>query len=276
MKLIAIAAMLALAACATTRPSSPAADAAAIQLMVLGTWHFSGSETDLISATTDNPLTPQRQRELDAAIAALAGFKPTAIVVERVAAAPDYVDPGFVAFTPGDLTAKADERVQVAYRLAAKAGVSRVYGVDEQPADGEPDYFPFDRVMAHAGATGQADAASAMMANVQALVGAETKRLAALPMREALAQANSGLMSSADFYYDLLKFDAGEAQPGAELNAYWFMRNAKIFAKIADVAKPGDRIVIVYGAGHKHWLDHLARNTPGFMLIDPVDYLAAR
>jgi hypothetical protein len=276
MKPIAIAAALGLAACATAPATPPASSDAAIQVMVLGTWHFGGSETDLISTTTDSPLTPQRQRELDEAAAALAAFKPTAIVVERVTAAPDYLDPGFAAFTPADLQTKVDERVQVAYRLAVKAGVARVYGIDEQPTEGEPDYFPFSKVMEHAGAAGQADAASAMIAKVQALVGEETKRLAAMTMREALAEANSGLMSSADFYYELLKFDAGEAQPGAELNAYWFMRNAKIFAKIVDVARPGDRIVVVYGAGHKHWLDHLALHTPGFERVDPVDYLRAR
>jgi hypothetical protein len=276
MKAIAGAAALGLVACATNPATAPAAENTTVQVMVLGTWHFGGSESDLISAKTDSPLSPQRQRELDEAATALAAFSPTAIVVERVTAAPDYIDPGFAAFTPVDFATKVDERVQVAYRLAAKAGITRVYGIDEQPSEGEPDYFPFGKVMEHAGATGQADAAAKMMAKVQALVGDETKRLSALPMREALAEANSGLMSSADFYYELLKFDAGEAQPGAELNGYWFMRNAKIFAKIVDVAKPGDRIVVVYGAGHKHWLDHLASNTPGIERIDPVDYLKAR
>lgn len=276
MNRIVVIAALSLAACATAPAAPPGVDPAAVKVMVLGTWHFGGSESDLISATTDSPLTPHRQRELDEAAAALAAFQPTAIVVERVTAAPDYLDPGYAAFTPADLQTKVDERVQVAYRLAAKSGVTRVYGVDEQPSEGEPDYFPFDRVMEHAGATGQADAAGAMIGKAQALAGTETKRLATLSIREALAEANSGLMSSADFYYELLKFDVGEAQPGAELNAYWFMRNAKIFAKIADVAKPGDRIVVVYGAGHKHWLDHLVERTPGFRRVDPVEYLRAR
>jgi len=276
MKPVVIAALLGLAACATAPAAPPAAASSDVQVMVLGTWHFAGSSTDLISATTDSPLTPTRQRELDEAADALAAFKPTAIVVERVTPAPDYIDPGFSAFTPADLATKSDERVQIAYRLASKAGVSRVYGIDEQSNESEPDYFPFGKVMEHAAATGQAEAASAMMAKVQALVGAETTRLAGLSMREALAEANAGVMSSADFYYELLKFDAGEQQPGAELNAYWFMRNAKIFAKVADVARPGDRIVVVYGAGHKHWLDHLVEQTRGFERVDPVDYLRAR
>ena len=51
------------------------------------------------------------------------------------------------------------------------------------------------------------------------------------------------------------------------------MRNAKIFSKLVQVTKPGDRVVIVYGAGHKFWLDHFAENTPGFTRVDPLPYL---
>lgn len=59
----------------------------------------------------------------------------------------------------------------------------------------------------------------------------------------------------------------------AELIAYYYMRNAKIFSKLIDVTEPGDRVVVVYGAGHKHWLEHFIRNMPGFELVDPIPYL---
>jgi len=59
---------------------------------------------------------------------------------------------------------------------------------------------------------------------------------------------------------------------GAELLGYWFMRNAKIFAKLIDVVKPVIASCAVRGR-HKHWLEHLARNTPGFEVVDPVPYL---
>jgi len=36
---------------------------------------------------------------------------------------------------------------------------------------------------------------------------------------------------------------------GAELNAYWYMRNAKIFSKLMTASRPGDRIVVVLVAG---------------------------
>lgn len=269
--------MFGLVACATApaAPGPEAAEAEPVQVMVLGTWHFAGSESDVISAKTGSVLAPRRQQELDDVAARLAGFRPTVIVTERVTAPPDYHDPKYASFTSADLATNENERVQIAYRLATKAGVARVVGLDEQPADGEPDYFPFDRLIAHAAATDQNEALNGLIAKVQALVDEETARLSTLSMSEALIEANRGLLSSPEFYYEILKFDEGEAQPAAELDAYWFMRNAKIFSKLIDVTMPGDRVIVVYGAGHKFWLDHLADETPGFAKVDPVPYLEA-
>jgi hypothetical protein len=274
-RLISIA-LLGLAGCASA-PVAPVLSAPddSVQVMVLGTWHFAGSDSDLVSAKADSVLTPHRQSELDEAARRLAAFKPTVVVTERVTEAPDYVDPKFAGFTPADLSTTENERVQIGYRLAAKAGVSRVYGLDEQPSEGEPDYFPFDKVMANAAATGKQGAVEALIGSAQKMAVEQTERFKSLTMSEALIEANRGELASASFYYELLKLDAGESQPGAELNAYWYMRNAKIFSKLIDVTKPGDRVIIVYGAGHKFWLEHLADQTPGFVRVDPVDYLAA-
>ena len=38
-------------------------------------------------------------------------------------------------------------------------------------------------------------------------------------------------------------------------------------------ARPGDRIVVIYGAGHGYWLREFARTTPGFRLVEANDYL---
>lgn len=268
---------LGLAACATA-PATPGPEAASsepIEVMVLGTWHFAGSKTDIASARTDSVLTPRRQAELEEVAALLSRFSPTVIVTERETDPPDYIDPKFKTFTDAELSANENERVQIAYRLAARAGVTRVYGIDEQPSEGEPDYFPFAKLAEHAAKTGQDSEINAMIGEAQSMVAEEAKRFSSMTMREALIEANAGKLAAADFYFDILKFDEGEAQPAAELNAYWFMRNAKIFSKLIDVTKPGDRAIVVYGAGHKFWLEHLAEQTPGFVKVDPVSYLEA-
>ncbi|MGE0181569.1 MAG: DUF5694 domain-containing protein [Parvularculaceae bacterium] len=263
----------ALCGCVSAPAQSAPRDANAVEVMVLGTWHFAGSSADVISASTDSVLSPARQADLEAVAARLAAFKPTVIVTERVTEAPRYIDPKFAEFSEKDLATNENERAQIAYRLAKTAGVTRVYGIDEQPAEGEPDYFPFDRVLDHANAVGRKAEIEAMIAATQAMVETEMARFSSMTIADALIETNTGALSAPDFYYDLLTYDEGEAQPGAELNAYWFMRNAKLFSKLIDVVKPGDRVIIVYGAGHKFWLDHLTEMTPGFVRIDPVDYL---
>lgn len=51
------------------------------------------------------------------------------------------------------------------------------------------------------------------------------------------------------------------------------MRNARVFAKLLDIAPPSDRVVVVFGSGHRHLLDLLARNTPGVEFVAPEPYL---
>ncbi len=171
------------------------------------------------------------------------------------------------------MKSKSNERVQLAYRVAHQLGLQRVYGLDEQSSEGEPDYFPFDKLSAHAAATGQADDLQALVEGLRTAATEEMERLSESTMAEALLTANTGPLSLPDFYYAMGQFDEGEAQPGAELQAYWFMRNAKIFSKLDDVVEPGDRVLVVYGAGHKFWLEHMVQHTPGYQLVKPDGYL---
>ncbi len=275
-RLLALVASLSVAACATAAPVEETAmiEPDMVQVMVIGAFHMGNPGQDVANAEIDNMLTDERQAEIAAVANALAAFKPTVVAVERITEAPDYIDPKYQAFTPGMLSENADERYQIGYRLANLSGVTRVYGVDEQPSDGEPDYFPFGELMAHAEETGQAEALQGQIAEIQELMADFSATQKGNSVADLLLMFNSdGPLSSPDFYYRTFSYDRGEAQPGAELQAYWFMRNAKIFSKLTQVTKPGDRVVIVYGAGHKFWLDHFAENTPGYVLVDPAPYL---
>lgn len=198
-----------------TAAAAGAVTSDSIQVMVLGTWHFAGSTSDLVSAKPDSVLTPERQRELEDVAARLAAFKPTAIVTERMTSPPDYADPKFAEFSPEMLANVENERVQIAYRLAHRAGVSRVYGLDEQPSEGEPDYFPFDKVLAHAEATGRRNDVEKLIADARALIEERAARLSTMTIAEGLIDANQGELSSPAFYYALLDLDEGEAQPSS-------------------------------------------------------------
>lgn len=266
-----------LAAALTLAAATPAAAQAAepVQVMVLGTWHFDNPGLDVVNVEAEDVRTPRRQRELQAVAAALAKFRPTKIMVEKTASGPDLVDPGFSTFTPAVLRERKDERVQIGYRLAHMLGHKAVYAIDEQPSAGEPDYFPFGKVVEYARSKGQMAKLQEGMSKVEA----EKKSFEAKQPRTHLATLLVEENEPTDWkagisgYYEVIGIGDTEAQPGAELNAYWYMRNAKIFGKLMKLAEPGDRILVLFGTSHVYWLRHFAREVNGFEDVDPVPYL---
>lgn len=247
-----------------------------VQVMVLGTYHFDNPGRDVNNPKADDVLKPQRQRELEALAAALAEFRPTKIMVERAVNTADLADPDYARFTRSDLLKHRDERVQIGYRIASQLGLNVVYGIDEQSGPGDPDYFPFGKVMAWVEANGAKPRMDALMAKAAA-ANAEIERLQKEgSIAHVLLEQNRPQTAAADqtLYYGMLAFGDTKQQPGADLNAMWYLRNAKIFGKLQTVARPGDKLLVIYGAGHNYWLRHFAQTAPGYLCVNPVPYLA--
>jgi hypothetical protein len=196
-------------------------------------------------------------------------------MIERQAKTPDLVDPRFAAFSPADLGKNRDERVQIAYRLAKRLGLKTVFAIDEQPSAGEPDYFPFDKVAGWAQAHGDKARVEAFIASGQSVVARIEELQRTRTIAGVLLEMNrpERMDTEQGLYYAALGIGDTEQQPGAELNAYWYMRNAKIFAKLITVARPGDRVLVIFGSGHNYWLRHFAKTTPGYENVDPTTYL---
>ena len=124
--------------------------------------------------------------------------------------------------------------------------------------------------------TGKPPRSTDLQQNVEQTVKQMEAAQKTKPIRLMLAEQNDPAHVLADhqkFYYGLLVFGDQKEQPGAELNAAWYQRNAKIFAKLIQIARPGDRVIVAFGAGHAFWLRHFVQNTPGFELVEPNLYL---
>jgi len=249
---------------------------AAVEVMVVGTYHMDNPGRDLANMKADDVLKPGRQKELEALSAALADFRPTMIVVERTARTPELLDHRYAEFTSRDLGKSRDERYQIAYRLAHRLRHKQVYAIDEGSGPGEPDYFPFDKVMAWAKANGAEDRLNASLDQVKAEVARTSDLQSKGSVSDVLLDLNRPDRIKLDqgWYYGMLSYGDTESQPGADLNAMWYLRNAKIFGKLKTVVKPGDRVLVVYGSGHNYWLRHFAETTPGFRNVDPTPFLA--
>lgn len=272
LKILAVLAALALPTAVLAQVPAPEP----VEVMILGTYHMANPGADLHNARIESVTTPEKQAQLEAVAQGLARFRPTAVAVERVA--PDQstlLDPRYPAFTPADLLTNANERVQIAYRLAHHQGLTRVYAIDEQDRDGQPSYFPFEDVQTWVEANGASERLAAMHGEIAAMIADLERRQATETIGQLLAGMNTPEQVMADqaFYAGLMTFGAGDDQPGAVLNSRWYARNAQIFARLLQVARPGDRIVVLYGAGHNYWLRQMVETMPGFRPVEPADYL---
>ena len=256
-----------------------AAAAAPVEVMVLGTYHFGNPGLDLNNMKADSVLTPQRQRELAQVAKALAAFKPTRVMVEMQSDAPDFAVADYARFDDAMLASEANEIVQIGYRTARAAGLNSVNGIDEQPKTGEPDYFPFDKVEEAAARFGQTAALAATNVPVATSIKAFEAAQKTSSVGQLLMQMNApaSAMNGMDSYYGILAIGDKDNQAGADLNAAWYLRNAKIFGKLMQVAKPdtgqAERVLIVYGGGHGFWLRHFAGLVPGYRNVDVMPYL---
>lgn len=266
---------------ATSGGASAESGEQAVPVLVLGTYHMGNPGRDIHNATIAPVTTPAKQAELAALARRLAAFRPTVVAIEGRSDAPDLADPGYVRFRPADLTTQSDETVQIGYRVAALTH-ARVVAIDVQERPGEPSYFPFEPVAdwakTHAAvAPGFAALNAAIERSVKTLER-DQSRLSVTQILAGMNGRGSGdkVQEHREFYYGLERYGDRDAQPGAELNGRWYTRNAKIFAKLAQVTRPGDRVLVVYGAGHAYWLRHFASETPGYRLVEATPYLRGR
>lgn len=246
-----------------------------VTVMVLGTWHFDNPGLDVVKMRVDDVLAPRRQREIEALADALVRFRPTRVMVEAEVREPGFAWPRYVQFSPDMLARKRDERVQVGMRVAARMGLKTVEGIDETGEADQTDYFPLDKLNDWAKAHGRSGEIDANFGRIRTAMAAFEADQPRQSIARLLLRFNdpANILASNDSYSAMLPLGDEKAQPGAVLNAMWFMRNARIFSKLEQVARPGDRVLVIYGAGHGHWLRHLAATTPGYRLEDVRPYL---
>lgn len=255
----------------------PVSAAPPVEVMVVGTYHFGNPGLDTHNIAVDSVLVPERQADLDRVAKALATFRPTHVMVEMQSEAPDLAIAEFGRFGPAMLKTEANEIVQIGYRTAQLAGLQVVNGIDEQAKPGEPDYYPYDKVLETAVKFDQTALLDALNAPTVAVLKAFEADQKTHSVGQMLMRVNdpASLWGTMDGYYGMLPVGDRDVQTGADLNAAWYLRNAKIFGKLMQVARPGDRVLVVYGGGHGYWLRHFASQVPGYRNVDVLPFLRA-
>lgn len=255
-----------LAAVIAAGPVAAAQAAEPVRVAVVGVFHMSNPGQDLHNAKVDDMLAPKRQAEIAGVLKDFQAFKPTLVAAEWPR---ELVEERYAKYQAGALPPSRNEVVQLGFALAKATG-ARMVGVD---VDGE---FPYEPVQTYAKAHGQEQLLEAAHTQTAAMVKAQDERLASGGVRGALRYLNEPktIDGGHSFYRTALRIGGGAQQPGADLLTGWYKRNFVICANIIQAAKPGDRVVVFYGAGHAFLLRQCIQETPGFVLVEPNDLLS--
>src|SRR5688572_3761333 len=237
---------------------------AGAQVLVIGSYHMSNPGLDAIRVTADDVRTEKRQREIDELTSRLARFRPTKVAVEIPFGRDSASNALYRRYRDGAHTLDRTEMQQLGFRIARRAGLPRIYGVD----------YDLDvnvaGVMVWALTHGQPELATAAQTLSARLLAEADSMMRHATIEEIIAALNSARADSAHgIYMAALRVGADTSYPGATATARWYERNLRIASNVLrTIERPDDRVVVIIGAAHAPILREILGRVPGVRLAD--------
>ena len=258
----------------TRRVEFPAAPS---ELLILGSFHFDDKGLDEYKPKHRLDVgAAARQREITTILDRLVEFGPTRIAVEVRADQQERLDASYSSYLEGEKELTANEIHQIAFRLGRRLGHERLWAVDAPTRSYTPAVNPSQWAMAN----GQ---------GVALLRGGWDRHFKALYERDDAAKLETSLVDHLLYLNDperlrighghyligAMAVGDGSEYPGADAMTAWFNRNLRIFSNLLRLSEPGDRVLLLIGAGHVPIIRHTVDASPDFRLIEVADVLAA-
>lgn len=269
---------------AQAAPASPAASAATVagpaavrkpQLMVLGVYHFANPGLDAVRQATDDILSPVRQVELAQVVDHLSRWQPTRIAVEAEPANDPDLTKAFQAWRQQGRPLKRTEIEQLGFRLAGRLGLPGVQGVDWMGMPpGELNQYDYEAWSEARGEAAQAELRQ-IRADSQARSDAQFQLLGRQGLPAMLRALNDPAAQAADHqtYFRLARLGDEGWTAGANWVGTWMTRNLKMWQNLDRMAQPGDRVLLIVGAGHATLLKQFAAASGRFEVVDVLPHL---
>lgn len=255
-------------------PSAESRTAPLPEVMLVATYHLANNNRDIINLPIEDILSPHRQREIEQLVDDLAQWQPARVAVEWDRSDQAGLDRRFADYLAGNLDLSANERDQIAFRLAKKLGLSKVYAIDwnEQGPGGPSDYDFIE----WARRNGQGSRFDTFVREGQAEADQTASNMRDQTVSQWYYALNSPDMwlNMHQQYFTLASFGSNDLNPGAAWVGAWYARNLRIFNNIREIIRPEERVLVLYGVGHAYLLDRFLRESEAATPIDPRRYIA--
>lgn len=271
----ALAATLFAGVAGPARGAEPSDPPPRADFLFLGSYHMDNPGRDVHNTRADDVLAPRRQREIAEVARRIGRYRPTRVFVEAEPAAQARLDADYAASCHGDRPLGRSELEQLGYRIACAAGLDGVVAVDWNDLGPIRDEASVDYRAAIERHGQQASHREAMRIG-DAAAAADQAVLDHGRIGDMLVWLNSPawLRANAQAYFRIGLYGTADDAIGANWVMLWFGRNLRIFDNIVRHTRPGDRVLVVYGAGHGNLLRQLAADSGAFAVEDTGRWLA--
>jgi hypothetical protein len=269
-KCLITAAAIALSfACQTADNDSRAAD-----FLFVGTYHMDNPGRDVHSSRVDDVLTEKRQNEIKEVARLLERYRPTKVMVESDATTQDKLDDRFYKSCHESQPLTRNEVQQLGFRIACDLRLPGVIAVDWNelgPIKDEDSIDYMKAVERHHQQKQYQD----HFALGEVIAQQDLSTLQHGTVLDMLKRLNSAewLRANAEAYFRIAQLGTPDDPIGANWVQLWFGRNLTIFNNIVRNTKPGDRVLVIYGAGHGNYLRQLAADSGMYRVHDPLTWL---
>ncbi len=235
---------------AHAQPSAPIAD-----YLFVGSYHMDNPGRDVHNTRADDVLLPKRQAEIREVVEALKRYRPTRVMVERDAGQQDRIEALFAETCSGRRAYGRGEEEQLGFRIACELGIGPPLAVDWNdmgPVRDEASIHYIKAVEKY----GQQAQREADLKRGAALNRQQQAVLDRGSIADMLRHLNAAhwRKENARAYFAIAQYGTPADPVGANWEALWYLRNRMIANNIYKATRPGDRVLVIYGAGHGNWL----------------------
>ncbi len=248
-------------------------DAAAV--MILGVFHFHNPGADYAKFESADIMGERKQKEIAEIIDKISKFKPTKIAIEWTPTRAKEADERYADYLAGKFNIDkgesktvGNEVYQLGFRLAKNHGHKKLFLVDN------PGGMDINSVLAYAKEK-DPEYVKRFQTQIDAIVNLLNQMQQNKTILEILKTINKEDANyiAQSTYTDMSTVGAGDNFIGADVVSNWYKRNLKIFANVARIAEPNERVLVIIGQGHKPILQQLVKESERMKLVDVMDFL---